>query len=47
MTYLSDVDGWIQTVTYVHHYSGPQVLPHKVTRKVKKPSLYFNLRAKV
>lgn len=34
LTYLSDVDGWVEAVTDVHHYGGTQVLQHKHNKNI-------------
>lgn len=29
LTYLSDVNGWIDAMTHIHHYGGTQILEHE------------------
>lgn len=29
LTDLSDVNGWVDAMTHIHHYGGTQILEHK------------------
>lgn len=29
LTYLSDVNSWVDAMTHIHHYGGTQILEHE------------------